>query len=85
ALLLPESLTRALEANDRLSHCIGLLARAERHGVGKLIAAPFRETADARALQLLLLVARACQKAADSLAHAALGLRDQVLRAVSCR
>jgi uncharacterized protein Yka (UPF0111/DUF47 family) len=44
-----------------------------------LVAALYAGPADARALQLLLLVAQALEHAADALAHAALALRGHLL------
>jgi uncharacterized protein Yka (UPF0111/DUF47 family) len=70
-----EGLQGFLESVDRIVDLEDQADSAHR----TLVAGLFRGTADARALQLLLVVAQSFEHAADALAHAALALRDQLL------
>ncbi len=70
-----------LESVDRIVVLEDQSDAAER----AVIAALFSGTTEARALQLLLLVAHAFEHAADALAHAALAFRDYLLEAATSR
>lgn len=77
----PDGLQEFLESVDRVAVLEDEADGAER----ALIAASFGGAEDARALQLVLLVAQALERAADALAHAALALRDHLLEEVTSR
>jgi uncharacterized protein Yka (UPF0111/DUF47 family) len=70
-----EGLQGFLASVDRVAELEDRADGAQR----ALVAALYSGPADARALQLLLLVAQAMEHGADALAHAALALRDHLL------
>jgi uncharacterized protein Yka (UPF0111/DUF47 family) len=70
-----------LESVDRIAVLEDETDAAERAVIAGLFGGP----TEPRALQLLLLVAQAFERAADALAHAALALRDHVLEEVTSR
>jgi uncharacterized protein Yka (UPF0111/DUF47 family) len=70
-----EGLAGFLESVDRIVELEDEADAAHR----SLVSGLFKGNADARALQLLLVVAQSFEHAADALAHATLALRDQLL------